>query len=333
MKFSPELLPTAFEPGAQKAFAALQDIDYVLIAGHVNPDGDALGAIAAAGWILNSLGKNFLLYFPTKIPANLRFLPLPGPIFTNLGDLPFAPQAAVYVDCSEARRLGSELAPIADAWPTINVDHHICERGLGSLANYIDTRAAATCQLMAYVALKAGIPLQGELAEAIGLGIITDTGQFTHANSSAAVFALASALESGGLSIPDLGEKLRQGLTTNKLNLWGILFQRIELKLDGKVAVCPLFRADLDVTGCHAEDAEGFADWLRNINGVQIGLFVREIENGQSKFSMRSIGDTNVQAIAADAGGGGHKNAAGGTVDLAPQAAIGLLLGVIAKFL
>lgn len=333
MTSSPELFPERFISGAKAAANALKQVNNVIVAAHVNPDGDALGALAAAGWMLRHMGKDFALYVPGDVPRYLKFLPLPGTVYASLSQLPFAPQTGIYVDCSDTARLGPELAPRAMDWDTINIDHHICQQGLGSLANFIDTAAAATCQLMAYVALTLNIPLTGELAEAIGLGLITDTGQFTHGNTTPSVFVLAAALEVGGLNIPELGEKLHSGLALKKLQLWGRLFQRIKLSPDGKAAYCPLLLSDLEETGCQAEDMEGFVDWLRNINGVQIGVFARQIEDHKSKFSLRSKGHTDVQIIAAAAGGGGHKNAAGGIIDAMPAEAIDHLLKIAAKYL
>lgn len=328
----PELLPARFAPGALAAADALKEINNVIVAAHVNPDGDALGSMSAAGHMLKRLGKDFAIYIPGGVPGYLGFLNLPGPVLASLTELPFTPRAGVYVDCSEPQRLGEELAAARD-WPSVNIDHHISEAGLGTLANYIETGAAATCQLMAYMAMQLGMPLTGDLAEAIGLGIITDTGQFTHDNTSAAVFALAAALEAGGLSLPGLGERLHSGLALKKLNLWGRLFQRIKLAMDGRAAWCSVYLSDFEETGCNAEDIEGFVDWLRNINGVEIGLLARENEYGKCKFSLRSRGATNVQTIAAAAGGGGHKNAAGGILDASPAAGVATLLRLIEQYL
>lgn len=333
MKYYPELFPPCFQSGAMAAAKALGQLDDVLIAGHVNPDGDALGSMAAAGFILKHLGKRFTIYIPGGVPHYLEFLRLPCPVCPSLADLPFKPQGGVYVDCSEAPRLGEELAKIANNWPTVNIDHHICEKGLGSLANFIETKAAATCQLMAYVALSLNMPLAGDLAEAIGLGIISDTGQFTHGNSSPEIFVLAAALEIGGLSIPMLGDKLRSGLPLRKLYLWGRLFERIKLTVNGQAAWCAMLLRDLEETGSHPEEIEGFVDWLRNINGVQIGILVKEVEPGKSKFSLRSRGDVNVQIIAAAAGGGGHKNAAGGSIPMPVEDAAKLLISLSEMYL
>lgn len=326
----PDAIPEIFRAGACAAAAAIRQIDHVLIAAHVNPDGDAAGAMAAAGHILHRLGKQFCIYAPTGIPAYLDFLPMPGPVLTSLTALPFAPQAAIYADCSDAPRLGPELTEHAGDWPSVNIDHHICAAGLGSLANCICPQAAATCQLMAYVAQSLGLPLAGLLAHAIGLGIITDTGNFCHGNSSAEVFELAAELTRGGVSLPSVNEQLRSHEPLRKFRLWGLLFDNIALAMNGKVAWVCATEEEFAKTGAQNEDLEGFAEMLRRIDGVKIAMLIKQTDANMCKFSLRSKAETNVQAIAARAGGGGHKNAAGGSIAAPPVRAAEILLALIA---
>lgn len=163
---------------------ALNDIDRVVISGHVNPDGDAVGSAVAAALILRALGKEFALYSSTGLPHYLSFFPLPGTIHTNLERLPFKPQSALLLDCGEPQRLGRELADRLPDLTSVNIDHHLGGDGMGTLANWVEPQAAATAQLMAYVASAAGLPLKDGLADAVALGVITDTGGFCHGNTS-----------------------------------------------------------------------------------------------------------------------------------------------------
>lgn len=286
----------------------------------------------ACAAILEQLGKNYLLYIPQGLPHYLNFMTVPAPVCNDLKQLPFAPRWAVFLDCSEISRLGTELANYmmnprqGGHWHTINIDHHICKQGLGTAANFITTAAAATCQLMAYTALALNMPLRGSLAEAIGTGILTDTGHFCHGNTTAEVFDLASLLERGGVRLHKLAEKLHDTMSINRLRLFGTLFSQVHLACNGRLAYGIVYQDDLRQMGCSHEDLEGFVDWIRNINGVEIAMLMRELENGRCKFSLRSRGDTNVQTIAAKLGGGGHKNAAGGMLECAPQEGIEKIL-------
>lgn len=334
-----ENVPASFLAGAQAAAGAIAKMDKVLIAAHVNPDGDAVGSMAACGWILKRMGKAFALYSPSRLPTMLDFLQLPAPVYPYLAALPFQPQGAIYVDCSDAGRLGKELEGCFHNWPTVNIDHHLCERGLGSLANYIETSAAATCQLVAYVACCLNLPLTDNLAKAIATGIITDTGNFTHSNSSAAVFSLCAQLESNGCSLPGIGEALRSDWRLNRMHLWGHLFS--EAKQEDRIAWVYIDAEILRNYGCTGDDVEGFIDWLRRLRGVDVALTLRQVDSGRVntegrstlKFSLRSKGEINIQRVASQFGGGGHRNASGGVVEGQPREVLEKLLAAIAAVL
>lgn len=316
-----DIVPAPFLAGARAAANALGKMDRVLIAAHVNPDGDAVGAMSACGWILNSLGRKFALYSPSPLPTSLEFLNLPGPIHPFLAALPFEPESALYLDCSEASRLGRELEACWNNWPTLNIDHHLCEHGLGSLANFINPAAAATCQLVAYISCCLDLPLTGNLAQGIATGLLTDTGNFTHNNASADVFALCAALERGGCSLPAIGEELLSDWRLNRMHLWGRLFQETRQVNENRVAWVFISAELLRETHCKSEDLERLIDFLSRLAGVQVALTVRELEpvhmapeDQTYKFSLRSKGAINVQQAASALGGGGHRNAAGGTI-------------------
>lgn len=333
-----KFVPAAFLPGAEAAATAIQKMEFTLIAAHTNPDGDAIGSMSACGWILKHLGHKFALFNTSGVPSSLEFLPLPGPIYRNLADLPFEPKSAIFVDCSDVGRLGSELAPYWDKWPSLNIDHHLCDKGLGSLANYIDTSAAATCQLVAYLSLALGIPLTKTLAESVGIGLLTDTGNFTHNNSDANVFLLAALLEQEGCSLPTLGENLRSNWQLRKMHLWGELFAHVRQSDDGQIAWSVITSEVMKKYNCNGEDIEGYIDWLRRLKGVEVAITVRESESRnneapQIKFSLRSKRGINVQKIAAEFGGGGHKNAAGGSIAGTPEHALEKLLAAVKEAL
>lgn len=310
----PEHIPHKFYAPAHSAAKAFANLDNVLLATHVNPDGDALGSIAACGWMLKKLGRNFALYLPDGVPPYLSFLEMPGPVYNNLAGLPFKPESAVYLDCSDAPRLGTELASCLHDWPTLNIDHHLCEKGLGTIDNFIDTSAAATCQLVAYIANALSIPLKGKLAETIALGVITDTGHFSHGNTSGDVFALCSQLERNGLRIVDLAERLQSSWSLERARVWGICLQKFQIAAGGRISWCLITLEEGARHNIGKDDLEGLVDWLKKIKGVEIGIMGREVAKGQTRFSLRSKGECDIQKVAILFGGGGHKNASGCTI-------------------
>lgn len=324
-----ELIPPRFQAGAQRMARALSNLDRVVISGHVNPDGDAVGSLAAAGLILGSLGKEFALYSSTGLPQYLSFFPLPGTIHTRLERLPFKPQSALLLDCGEPHRLGRELAERLPDLTSVNIDHHLGGDGMGSQANWVEPEAAATAQLMAYVALAAGLPLKNGLADAVALGIITDTGGFCHGNTSADVFFLCARLVADGCDLTGLRERLENRWSLGRMRLWGRLMERARLTRGDSVAFCRVLLEDLRQCRALKEDLEGFVEQLRRLRGVKVAALLREDGPQLCKFSLRSYGSTDVRATAALLGGGGHFNAAGGTLRLTPDQAEKALLAAI----
>lgn len=321
--------PPEFRAGAMAAATAIKKIDHVLLAAHVNLDGDALGSLAAAGWILKQLGKTFALYSASGIPHYLQFLPLPGTPCSTIAALPFTPKAAIYLDCSDTLRLGKEIATLVPELPSINIDHHLGGSGLGTLANYIMPQAAATSQLMAYIALALGQEITSNLACAIALGLMTDTGGFCHGNTTAAVFSLCALLASNGCPMTELREELMNSWSLYRLRLWGELFERLKIKDNGQIALCIVTLADLHRHHCSVEDLEGLVDIFRRIRGVKVSAILREEPAGGCKFSLRSQGRIDVREMADVFGGGGHKNAAGGSIPANLREAAPLLLEAI----
>ena len=330
---STERIPERFAQGAEKAAAAIDALDDVLVAAHVNLDGDALGSMAGMGWLLQESGKNFALYAPKGVPEKLAFIKLPGQVWTRLDELPFSPKSAIYLDCSVPGRLGDTLSHKFDSWPSVNIDHHLGSDGMGSLYNYICPSAAATAQLVSYVALADGRSLTGPLGEALGLGLMTDTGGFCHGNTTADVFELCALLSRAGCDFSTLRENLQHSWTLAKLRLWGRLFAKARLALDDRVALSIITATELENFNCHPDDTEGLAEWLRRLRKAKITAIIREDAPKVCKFSLRSFGDVDVRVIAASLGGGGHKNAAGGIIYARPEKARTILLQAIAPYL
>ncbi|WP_374289215.1 bifunctional oligoribonuclease/PAP phosphatase NrnA [Desulfovibrio desulfuricans] len=325
-----ELIPQCFRQGAERMTSAFGELDQIIVAAHVNPDGDAAGAVAAACHVLRSMGKEIMAYAQPGLPGYLDFFPMPVVVHTTLEHPPFTPRCAVLLDCGEPDRLGRELAARLPGLVTVNIDHHLGGDGMGSAANWVEPRAAATAQLMAYVSLAAGLPLTGDLATAVALGIITDTGGFCHGNTSADVLYLTAHMVEHGCDIALLRERLENTWSRGRLTLWGQLLQRARLERGGSVCFCPVYLEDLRKCGALKEDLEGFVEQLRRLRGVHVAAVLREDSPGSCKFSLRSYGSVDVRAAAARLGGGGHRNAAGGTVRAPMDAASVQLLDAIA---
>ena len=152
--------------------------------------------------------------------------------------------------------------------------------------------------------------------------LVSDTGSFTHGNTSAAAFALAARLVAGGLDAAAMREKLDNQWTMPKTRLWGKLMQTLTLECEGRIALCPVTSEEITSFGAVREDLEGFVEQMRRIKGVRVAVLIRQDPGRRCKLSLRSSGKDDVRSVAAVFGGGGHLNAAGATIDEADLSAV-----------
>lgn len=289
----------------------LRTEDDFLVAAHVNPDGDAIGAMAAVGFVLQRLGKRFTLYNQSGLPHDFEWLSLPAPIATSIPDCPAC--WTITLDCGDLHRAGDALMTWVDCTRLINIDHHLGNPGFGSV-NWVDTSMASTSQMAAQIARELGFPLEGALGEAVYLGLTTDTGSFSYDNTTARVLELAAEIVRLGLKPGQFNAKLQNQQPLERIQLWSRVLSRTQLLDGGKIALVTITRQDLDATGTGMQDTDGIINTVRRIKGVAVAASLREDGPKEIKFSLRSSGNVNVQPMAASFGGGGHKNAAGGTI-------------------
>jgi len=299
---------------AAKIAAVLCEHDNILAAAHASPDGDAIGATAATGWLLQSLGKRFALYNASGLPASYAWVTLPQPLIASLEGLPFTPELLVALDCGDAHRLGPDLAHLLATLPSINLDHHPDNPHFGSQGNWVAPDMAATGQLVAEVARAAGVPLSGGLAEGVCLSLVSDTGSFAFGNVSAAVFRLMAELVDNGLDFAGLHERMDTQWSLARSCLWGRLMGKVKILHGGRLLLCVIRREDMDACAAAVDDLEGFVELLRRHRGAKLAATLREDAPDRCKLSLRSFGDVDTRALALHFGGGGHQNAAGATL-------------------
>lgn len=312
-------------PVPEEVLSALRHHRRVLIAAHVHPDPDAMGSCLAMAWTLRSIGVDALVFNEDGMPSFLNFLTLPGPVLTSLDSLPCDPDLVVCLDCGDRARLGEVIQPLLDRVPTVNIDHHLANPLFGTEANWVEPGMAATGELVALIAKALRATLQGALAEALYVAISADTGNFSYGNTTAGALRLVAEMVENGLELPRLREAMENNWSEARLRLWGRVMQKVRILEDGKLAAALITLEDMQA--CHAsrEDSEGIVEQLRRLSGVRVALMLREEEKDgktQVKVSLRSSGKDNVRDVAAQFGGGGHRNAAGATIPLDAEKAL-----------
>lgn len=325
------------------AIAALEGKKRVLIATHMNPDGDAIGAASALAHVCKAKGADCRLLFVTGLPDFLLWLPLPCPWMRTVEELHgWTPDLVVAVDCGDAHRTGNLAGfflsgkPPAQGWggaATLNIDHHL-GNPLFAMHNWADHSRSATGEMIGMLAEHLDIRLKGNLGLAVYLALVSDTGNFSYSNTTAEAFAMASRIVGNGLDVGAFSSLWENNWSLNRMHLWGRLLKEISLHANGAVACSIGPKAYLDELGLRRFDLDGFASWLRKIKGVRVGVFIREDRPDFCKVSLRSIGgDVDVRAVAARFGGGGHAAAAGAEVDMPAQKVAGIIIAELEKVL
>ncbi len=293
-----------------KVAEVIKNNDDFLIASHESPDGDAIGSMAAVGHLLKTMGKRFSIFTADKIPDKFKWINMPGPV--NNEYHPGRHSWIIVLDCGDLERSGKQLSGMA-AEPILNIDHHRGNPEFGQV-NWVDTGFSSVGEMVAKLADHLNIKPEGPLAEAIYLAVVSDTGFFSFGNTSPQVLELSARLIRNGINPGLINAKILNQWTIEKLHLHGMALQKTLFYLNGKIGLVSVTRKMLRETGAAPEDCEGVVNAVRNVKGVEVAISLREDEPDKIKFSLRSSGDVNVQLMAAELEGGGHKNASGGII-------------------
>lgn len=286
----------------------LKESGNVAVFCHTDPDGDTLGSAAALAMALEKLGKTVRLACDSAVPRSLRILPLKERFETDPSlD---APYVSVALDCGDAERLGRLLPKFLAGEGRVNVDHHRTNTGFGDL-NLVDPDSPATICLVWPVIRALGAEPDAKMGLAAYAALSTDTGNFTYGNTTPGAFALAAELLRTGFDINAAAQSLFRERTLARARVIGLCTDRMQLFANGAIAVSGIEGSDYARIGAVESDCEGAVDFLRDIDTVSAAAFLREVEPGVFKVSLRSKHAPDVSKIAARYEGGGHKNAAG----------------------
>lgn len=299
-----------------------------LVISHYNPDGDAIGSICAMGHILEAMGKRFSLFNESGLPQRYDYVAMPCEIATELPET--LPEWTIVLDCGAKERVGDVMLDRMDETNIINIDHHLGNGDFGT-ANWVDPSQPAVGTMVARLAEELGVPLTGSLAECIYLAVSTDTGFFTYGSTTPESLELAAAMLRDGLDIARMNMLITKQWSEERMRLWTEAMSKVELSLDGTMATTVITQEMFDRTGTTSADTENIINFVRRLKTVRVAAIFREEGPDTYKFSLRSYGEDNVQAIAATFGGGGHKNAAGGTIKAPIEEARAMLTQAIAE--
>ena len=291
-----------------------------LLVTHENPDGDAIGSLVAMRGVLQQLGKNVVMFLaPDELPLpyEYRFLDLDG-LVTELPD-DLSDRVVVFLDCGNIDR-----NPIAGAWSdgahVLNIDHHHDNTRFGTV-NWVDDDASCTAELVWCLMRDLDVEPTITIAEALYVGLVTDTGRFMYENTGARAHVMAAELIDIGVDVAGVYKRLYEDMPFAKLELLSRALAHIERYDDGALTIARLTRDDFRLAGAEESYSEGVIDHLRSVAGTKVAAISRELlaegATGRKKVSLRATGnDIDVSAIARAGGGGGHRRAAGFATEL-----------------
>lgn len=310
------------EAAWQEAVDALRRPGRILLAGHVQPDSDALGSVLALGLALRSLGADVVGSFsdPFVVPESLRFLPGQD-LLVSPAEAPKDPDLFVSLDASSVQRLGTLADRLGTAGRVLVVDHHASNPGFGGI-NLVDADAPATAVLADELIRRLGVDLDADLATCIYAGVVGDTGSFKYAGTTPATHELASRLLATGIAHDEITRELFDTHPYRWLSLLGDVLGRATLEPEaagGHGLVWTYATADdLRRHDLSRDDYESLIGIIRTTREAEVAMVLKELSGGQWSVSMRSKGKVDVAAIAVALGGGGHRQAAGFNSKLGP---------------
>jgi bifunctional oligoribonuclease and PAP phosphatase NrnA len=292
--------------------------DRFLIVTHENPDGDALGSLLAMKLALDALGKDseMYLYGNAPLPREYEFMALDGLRREPPEDA--SERVLVALDCANEDRLGPDETLLERAPLTIDVDHHHDNSRFGDV-NLIVADASSTGEVLRDVFAELGVELTPEIAEALYIALVTDTGRFQYTNTTPKALRLAAELVEAGADVHRVFQGVYESVEFAKLKLLARALERAHVYEGGRLVVSYLLRSDFTELNVAEAYSEGIIDYLRAVEGADMAALIREPprrEGPARRVSLRaSTDELDVSAIARKSSGGGHRQAAGFSSD------------------
>jgi bifunctional oligoribonuclease and PAP phosphatase NrnA len=293
----------------------LRQADKLLLTTHENPDGDALGSLLAMHRMLEQLGKDSLMFMsPDEFPLPWEYR---GFSFDGLVGAPPADvseRTIVFLDCGNIDRMPVDFLH-EDGLHILNIDHHHDNTRFGTV-NLVCPVASCTAEIVWRLSKELDVEITPGIADALYVGLVTDTGRFMYENTSADAHRMAAELIEAGVQPHQVYRRLWEDLPFRRLQLLQRALASVERHDDGAITIAHLVKRDYEETGALETDSEGVVDHMRAVEGTRVAVLVRELlsedREGMRKVSLRATdGSVDVSKVAREFGGGGHPQAAG----------------------
>jgi bifunctional oligoribonuclease and PAP phosphatase NrnA len=303
-----------------RVLSELRDATKLVVVAHENPDGDAIGSLVAMQGILSAIGKDCLMFIAERdlpLPQEYRFLPLDGLVSEPPADV--NERTIVFLDCGNIQRNPAEAFRHPGAH-ILNIDHHHDNTHFGTV-NLVVPEASCTAEIVWDLMKALGVTPTRTVANALYVGLITDTGRFMYENTGTQAHLMAADLIGAGVDVHAIYRRVYEGVPYGKLALLARGLANVERYDDGRLTITDLSTVDFNDSDAEESYSEGVIDHLRAVQGTRLAALVRDRlsgpGNGSRKVSLRAgDDDIDVSAIARAQGGGGHRQAAGFSTEL-----------------
>ena len=325
-------------PSRRGVLDELRGADKLVVVTHENPDGDALGSLIAMQEVLTALGKQSAMFIDQSefpLPHEYRFLPLPGLVSTPPADLD--ERTIVFLDCGNLERNPAEAFQ-RPGRRILNIDHHHDNTRFGTV-NLVDPHASCTAEIVWDLMHGLAVEPSVTIAEALYVGLITDTGRFMYENTGPRAHLMAAELIDAGVDVHEIYRRVYEGVPYGKLALLARGLANVRRFDDGQLTVTALSASDFSESGAEESYSEGVIDHLRAVQGTAVAALVRDRigdtdgdGTARRKVSLRASDErVDVSRIARALGGGGHRQAAGFTTAMDQEEIVAFLREQVAQ--
>ena len=306
----------------------------LLLVTHEGPDGDALGSLVAMHGVLGALGRDAVMYMDRDelpLPYEYRSF-VPEGIATTIPD-DVAERTVVFLDCGNIDRNPSDVATRGNG-VVLNIDHHHDNTRFGTV-DHVVADASCTAEIVWDLMRALGVEPTPTIADALYVGLVTDTGRFMYENTGTRAHVMAAELVAAGVDVNAVYRRLYEEMPFSKLELLSRGLANIRRFDEGRLTFTQLDRTDFEAAEAEESYSEGVIDHLRSVQGTRVAAMARELLDpakvGKRKVSLRATdGSVDVSVIARAGGGGGHRQAAGFTTAFAPDELVAFLREQIA---
>jgi phosphoesterase RecJ-like protein len=280
-----------------------------LVTTHIDPDGDAIGSVFALCFALKHMGKHAAAYLKDEIPYRYRFLPRPEHVVHH--QLPGDGYDTTFVlDCGNFFRIGDGYERLKGNGFIINVDHHDTSEAFGQV-NIVDERASSTAEIIYLILKSLGVRFDFDIAVNLYTAILTDTGSFRYDSTTRRAFSICEEMTEFGVVPSRVAAEVYESHPKERFELLCLALSTLDVREADRIVMAYATEEMFRKTGTNRDYTEGFVEFLKEMKGVEVAAFFRQIGERKFKISMRSKGDVDVAAVAQTFGGGGHRKAAG----------------------